>query len=56
MDLIEEIKKIKEQLSKLEKFVADIEPLLIIADIKVGEQFVYGGRNYTKLNEECLSL
>ena len=55
MDLIEEIKKIKEQLSKLEKFVADIEPLTI-ADIKVGEQFVYGGRNYTKLNEECFVI
>ena len=63
MDLIKEIKEIKKQLSKLEKFVADIEPLTIsgiepltLSDIKVGEQFVYGGRNYTKLNEECFVI
>ena len=63
MDFIKEIKEIKKQLSKLEKFVADIEPLTIsgiepltISDIKVGEQFVYGGRNYTKLNEECFVI
>lgn len=29
---------------------------LTISDIKVGEQFVYGGRNYTKLNEECFVI
>lgn len=52
MDLIKEIKKINKQLSNLEKqiTIADIKPLTI-SDIKVGEQFVYGGRNYTKLNE-----
>lgn len=55
MDLIKEIKEIKKRLSKLEKFAADIKPLTI-SDIKVGEQFVYGGRNYTKLNEECFVI
>ena len=29
---------------------------LTISDIKVGEQFVYGGRTYTKLNEECFVI
>ncbi len=53
MDLIEEIKKIKEQLSKLEKFAEEEKKVkqLTISDIKVGDQFVYGGRKYTKLNE-----
>ena len=58
MDLIKEIKEIKEQLSKLEKFAKEekkVKPLTI-ADIKVGEQFVYGGRCYTKLNEECFVI
>lgn len=58
MDLIKEIKEIKEQLSKLEKFAKEekkVKPLTI-SDIKVGEQFVYGGRNYTKLNEECFVI
>ena len=58
MDLIKEIKEIKIQLSKLEKFAKEekkVKPLTI-SDIKVGEQFVYGGRNYTKLNEECFVI
>lgn len=54
MDLIKEIKEIKKQLSKLEKF-AKVKQLTI-SDIKVGGQFVYGGRNYTKLNEECFVI
>lgn len=58
MDLIKEIKEIKKQLSKLEKFVKEEKKAkqLTISDIKVGEQFVYGGRNYTKLNEECFVI
>ena len=55
MDLIKEIKDIKKQLSKLEKFAKE-KRQLTISDIKVGEQFVYGGRNYTKLNEECFVI
>jgi hypothetical protein len=55
MDLIKEIKEIKKQLSKLEKFVEEVKQLTI-ADIKVGEQFVYGGSCYTKLNEECFVI
>ena len=58
MDLIKEIKEIKKQLSKLEKFAEEEKKVkqLTISDIKVGEQFVYGGRNYTKLNEECFVI
>ena len=58
MDLIKEIKEIKKQLSKLEKFAKEEKKVkqLTISDIKVGEQFVYGGRNYTKLNEECFVI
>ena len=58
MDLIKEIKEIKKQLSKLEKFAKEERKVkqLTISDIKVGEQFVYGGRNYTKLNEECFVI
>lgn len=58
MDLIKEIKEIKKQLSKLEKFAKEEKKAkqLTISDIKVGEQFVYGGRNYTKLNEECFVI
>lgn len=58
MDLIKEIKEIKEQLSKLEKFAKEEKKAkqLTVSDIKVGEQFVYGGRNYTKLNEECFVI
>ena len=56
MDLIKEIKEIKKQLSKLEKFAKVKQYHMTISDIKVGEQFVYGGRNYTKLNEECFVI
>ena len=58
MDLIKEIKEIKKQLSKLEKFAKEEKKAkqLTISDIKVGEQFVYGGRCYTKLNEECFVI
>ncbi len=57
MDLIKEIRKIEKQLSNLEKLITieDIKPLKI-SDIKVGGQFVYAGRNYTKLNEECFVI
>ena len=45
MDLIKEIKEIKKQLSKLEKFAEEEKKAkqLTISNIKVGEQFVYGG-------------
>ena len=58
MDLIKEIKEIKKQSSKLEKFAKEEKKVkqLTISDIKVGGQFVYGGRNYTKLNEECFVI
>ncbi|HHX68768.1 MAG TPA: hypothetical protein GX708_12040 [Gallicola sp.] len=58
MDLIKEIKEIKKQLSKLEKFAEEEKKAkqLTISDIKVGEQFVYGDKNYTKLNEECFVI
>ena len=57
MDLIKEFRKIEKQLRNLKKqiTIADIKPLTI-SDIEVGEQFVYGGRNYTKLNEECFVI
>lgn len=49
MDIREEIKKLKERLSSLEKQVTDNGT---ISEIKVGEKFVYCGYNYTKLNKE----
>lgn len=50
-ELEKELKLLKEKIAKLE-LNQKTDKQLTIADIKVGEQFEYCGRTYTKLNEE----
>ena len=50
-ELEKELKLLKEKIAKLE-LNQKTDKQLTIADIKVGEQFEYRGRTYTKLNEE----
>lgn len=50
-ELEKELKLLKEKIAKLE-LSQKTDKQLTIADIKVGEQFEYCGRTYTKLNED----
>lgn len=50
-ELEKELKLLKEKIAKLE-LNQKTDKQLTIADIKVGEQFEYCGRTYTKLNED----
>lgn len=50
-ELEKELKQLKEKIAKLE-LSQKTDKQLTIADIKVGEQFEYCGRTYTKLNED----
>ena len=49
MNILDEIKELKEKLNALE---SKANKFVKINDIAVGEQFVYCGYTYTKLNEE----
>ena len=50
-ELEKELKLLKEKIAKLE-LNQKTDKQLTVADIKVGEQFEYCGRTYTKLNED----
>lgn len=50
-ELEKELKLLKEKIAKLE-LNQKTDKQLTIADIKIGEQFEYCGRIYTKLNED----
>ena len=48
----DEIKELRTKLNTLEQKVSKGVKIIKIDDIAVGEQFVYCGHNYTKLNED----
>ncbi len=56
MDLKKEIIEIKKRLKRLEAGNTALCSRETIEDVKIGEQFQYYGRNYTKLNEEGLCI